>query len=104
MKVITDLEDLKGKTIKEAVNGLSEPARIGLYFTDNTYCLLEIDDYGDINLIDTKNLSIVELKWLKFISEEEYEKRIKTQEIADYCKLEKQERLELRRLKAKYEK
>ncbi len=93
MKAITELEELKGKTIKEAIKGYDELTKVAIHFTDNTYCMFEVGIYNaGIELIDTEDLDIVELKWLKFISEEEYEKR------------EKQERLELRRLKAKYEK
>ncbi|MCP4552468.1 MAG: hypothetical protein GY834_10610 [Bacteroidetes bacterium] len=105
MKVITDLEEIKGKTIKEAIKGYDELTKVVIHFTDGTYCMFEAGIYNaGIELIDTEDLDIDILKYLKLITEEEYEKREKAEQDAIKIQTEIKERDMLAGLKAKYEK
>ncbi len=110
------IENLKGKMIKEATfEKHNKTTKVTLYFTDDTYCVLDVNDYNDgINLI-TKNIKyrfksslfgkqILQIGHFCQDWDTSLNRSIGPQYIKWYNANDSESKNFLRRLKAKYEK
>lgn len=101
MNQVTDLQDLKGKTITNVVYLIDY---IGLSFEDKTYAVLVAhmgyDEHPEVSLSDESSPYAQEQ--LGLITHEEY-KKIKEQEQERWCEAKKAQDLRMfQELKAKY--
>jgi hypothetical protein len=107
MKQLTNISELKGKTIEKAVSINSWNAQPVIVFTDDTYVVFEVDfgyDQGDGDIeVSTYELDNDDKLEVGFISQEEHD-LIQKEETQEYKReQENSERRTYEQLKKKYE-
>ena len=100
MRLISNIKELEGKTIKRAVF-VDYESMVILTFTDNSYC--GIDGNGDMYLTDSEeNIDDDMFRDAGIITEKEYKKRKNAETKMDLEFREATDRATYERLKAKY--
>lgn len=102
MKIITNIKNIEGKTIKSAVF-IDTSESLALIFSDETYSVIDVDFYGECHSMELSDKIDASLKWeAGIITQEEYDV-IKINVEQAYKEAERTRELaQLERLKKKY--
>lgn len=102
MKIITNIDEIKNKVIKEAVFVDCDSILV-ILFDDDTCVCLNVDFCGGSHSIELScDIEDYEKKNAGIITEEQYNNLEKAKKEAHRERVEKEEMLELARLKQKY--